>query len=979
MNLFDICIITTSSRKQADIFKTLINNRQKHGLYPREIDFKVYSDPPKGRIGSGGSTVLSLNKIWKEYRSKSPFAFFNNKKILIIHAGGESRRLPCYAPEGKLFAPLPVESSSIFPPVLLDIQLGLFFKYPWKSGEVLITSGDVIIDFDVHLLPDNRGDICGFAKPASLEQGSRHGVFVFDRDKRTVVDFLQKFPTAILAENAVLEGTGECALDIGLISLSPKVAFAFLDFSKKQYCNDKSILDALKNSQISFNLYLELMTACVKKLTFKEYNKRISSQTYLNKEILHSFFTQFHPFHLHALLTRSTIFVHLGSLNEFSQSCEIIHNRGMKPFYYQYNEEIKVKSSPSFIAYNSNSITTTSTTNQKRIIFENVKDCNIKNALGMNLLVGLRNWSNDIEIPEGFCIDERNFFGAQIRLIYSIYDTFKPEEKIDDIVFCNTSIKIWLSERGIEEKDIWKDTDVYDLIAARLFSTEFSHQFIEGFWKKPVSSQWTKTFINSKRFSIKEINEAEDVVKREEQRIDIRKEYLQDCYQRHIGWNNISIQDFRSTFQSSFFHDNLKNFYSKTDNAITRSYRRTLLSSVTDVYEKEIIEPDFGIEYDEIKVNTKSFKIGVKEDQIVWARSPVRIDLAGGWSDTPPHTLRLGGQVVNFAADLNGQLPIQVFCRRTKESHIRIHSIDLGVNETIKSFEVLEDYKNPGSPFALPKAALCLIGFTHKRFNVKTLEEILFELGCGLEITLLCAVPKGSGLGTSSILGATILAAIHRFFHLPYTQEELFWQVLKLEQMLTTGGGWQDQIGGIVGGIKYIESKPGYNPNFLIHKLDPYILIGKDTLECFTLFYTGITRLAKNILQDVVRQANENTPAYIFTLKYIKQLAVNAKDAISLRNMGMLAEVISQSWKANKYIHFSASNEEIERILYETRSYYTGVKLLGAGGGGYALFISKDVEQSKVLRKTLSKRFSNNKARLIDFSLNIEGLKVSVS
>ena len=63
-------------------------------------------------------------------------------------------------------------------------------------------------------------------------------------------------------------------------------------------------------------------------------------------------------------------------------------------------------------------------------------------------------------------------------------------------------------------------------------------------------------------------------------------------------------------------------------------------------------------------------------------------------------------------------------------------------------------------------------------------------IGCGFEITLHCAVPKRSGLGTSSILGATIIAALHRFFGKTRTMHKLFIDVLELGQMLTTGGGF---------------------------------------------------------------------------------------------------------------------------------------------------------------------------------------------
>jgi galactokinase len=146
----------------------------------------------------------------------------------------------------------------------------------------------------------------------------------------------------------------------------------------------------------------------------------------------------------------------------------------------------------------------------------------------------------------------------------------------------------------------------------------------------------------------------------------------------------------------------------------------------------------------------------VKLDQIVWARSPVRLDLAGVWTDTPPFTLREGGEVVNVAVNLHDQPPIQVFCRPTEERTIRIHSIDLGAGETIRRFDELEDFNNPGSPFALPKAALRLLGLTSEKAGGATLADELGRSGCGLDLSLCCAVPKGSGLGTSSILGATI-------------------------------------------------------------------------------------------------------------------------------------------------------------------------------------------------------------------------------
>ena len=63
-------------------------------------------------------------------------------------------------------------------------------------------------------------------------------------------------------------------------------------------------------------------------------------------------------------------------------------------------------------------------------------------------------------------------------------------------------------------------------------------------------------------------------------------------------------------------------------------------------------------------------------------------------------------------------------------------------------------------------------------------------------------VPKGSGLGTSSILSAACVKAVFEFMGIAYTEEDLYAHVLAMEQIMSTGGGWQDQVGGITPGLK---------------------------------------------------------------------------------------------------------------------------------------------------------------------------------
>jgi galactokinase/mevalonate kinase-like predicted kinase len=210
-------------------------------------------------------------------------------------------------------------------------------------------------------------------------------------------------------------------------------------------------------------------------------------------------------------------------------------------------------------------------------------------------------------------------------------------------------------------------------------------------------------------------------------------------------------------------------------------------------------------------------------------------------------------------------------------------------------------------------------------------------------------------------------------------RDELFLQVLEVEQMLTTGGGWQDQIGGLVGGLKYVESRPALKPRPIIHQLDPWIFESPECTDTMTLFYTGVTRLAMGILKDVVDRVNGMNRAYLFTHARLGALAREARDAIALRDLVDLARIIGESFKENKLIHASTTNEEIEAMIAATSPHYSGMKLLGAGGGGFGLFVSPDAEGAKRLRSILVDRFENERARLVGFSLNKTGLEVTVS
>lgn len=975
MRLFNTCIVVASNRDQAEALRERIDARIKAGLYPREIDFRVLADPEEGRVGSGGATILAAHEMRNQ--------LLGGEAVLVINAGGESRRMPAYAPEGKLFSPLPLPSSSQIPPVILDHQLGFFLRYPWNDGELVVSSGDVAIDFDTEFIPEERGEIYGFAKPESFELGSLHGVFKFDRNRSKVVDFFQKENEAFLREHASLEGSRSCALDVGIVGFSRlglEKLFALADTPRPA---GPTLLELLQHGRARLDLYVELLMAFLAGIPLERYCAKVRPHTVLDFSLLEVIYSAFRDVDFRAYLTKRTQFLHFGSLPEYPLSCERLVADGSLPFYGGEDSELRPMLSEAAIQFNSIDSACVPRPGARHIYLESCARSEIKHAGGRNLFIGLTDRRFSSPIEPGICLDERQSVAGCFLVVYGIADTWRPQPDPTGLVFCGSRMDGWAALRGLELKNIFGPSGgdseaVYDLWGARLFIAGADETFTEGYWNPELAdANWRQRFVEGPRLSIREIAAGEKLAQREERRSAIRQELLHEGIMQAHGWISVPEWDFLKAVRQSDA-GTLLAIYETTDDDLVKIYRRKLLDSLTPGRAEKDPIGNLHLDYLAGTTGPRRLQRSVKLDQIVWARAPVRLDIAGGWTDTPPFTLREGGEVVNVAVNLNDQPPIQVFCRPTEQWAIRIHSIDIGAGETIRNFDELEDFNKPGSPFALPKAALCLLGLAAGRAGAGTLDEALRRLGCGLEISLLSAVPKGSGLGTSSILGATILGALERFFGLDVAQEELFREVLQMEQMLTTGGGWQDQIGGVVGGVKSIVSVPGLRPSPVVYQLDPFLFDNPGHSSRFTLYYTGITRLAKNILQEVVDHMNSCEPAYLFTLRFLKRLARTAREAISRRDMDLLGRVLGASWESNKLVHPSTTNDEVEKLLTSLRGLFSGMKLLGAGGGGYILFVSDSIEMADRLRNRLAS-INHERARVIEMGINVQGLRVTVS
>ena len=179
----------------------------------------------------------------------------------------------------------------------------------------------------------------------------------------------------------------------------------------------------------------------------------------------------------------------------------------------------------------------------------------------------------------------------------------------------------------------------------------------------------------------------------------------------------------------------------------------------------------------------------------------------------------------------------------------------------------IQDCHNPYDSFALHKAALIACGIIPVKEEAD-LQEILKRMGGGIYLsTQVYGVPKGSGLGTSSILSGACVKGIFEFLGQERTDAEIYDVVLGMEQIMSTGGGWQDQVGGLTEGIKLISTKPGIAQNLVVEKIEMPEEGKKELKERFALIYTGQRRLARNLLRDVVGGYIGSRPESLKALK----------------------------------------------------------------------------------------------------------------
>lgn len=350
---------------------------------------------------------------------------------------------------------------------------------------------------------------------------------------------------------------------------------------------------------------------------------------------------------------------------------------------------------------------------------------------------------------------------------------------------------------------------------------------------------------------------------------------------------------------------------------------------------------------------------------------PARLDLAGGWSDTPPITFEHGGSVTNVAVKVNGKRPIGARARRIAEPRLLLVSYSGGRGSgssteiVCDSLDDLRDHCQPHAPGALLKAVCVCSGLVSLTSQHPLGHQVMERWGGGMELHSWSELPTGSGLGTSSILAGALLAAVYRCTGRTYSTDSLIHAVLYLEQILTTGGGWQDQVGGLVGGVKVGRSKASLPLQVEVECLslpEEFLVTLEQHLQ---LVYTGKTRLARNLLQDVIRSWYSRLPSMV---QNAQQLVFNSEESARAcvdGSLSKLGECLDRSWQQKKLMAPGCEPASVRTMMEALRPLVLGQSLAGAGGGGFLYLLTREPRQRDAVLQVL-----NNTPGLGNFSVH---------
>ena len=945
---WDYVILTASNEQQAEGFRKQIEERK--SFLPKHTKFVAIPDRDGKRVGSGGATLEVLKYLRSQEES------FEKLRVLVIHSGGDSKRVPQYSALGKLFSPVPHKLPNGRNSTLFDEFMICMSSVPSRIREgMVLLSGDVLLLFNPLQIDYNNVGAAAISFKEHVETGKNHGVYL-NGENGNVKCCLQKKSVEVLRSVGAVNDSNCVDIDTGALIFSTEMMESLYSLIAAPEDYDRHV-----NARTRLSLYADFLYPLAEDSTLEDFYKEKPEGEFCPEltAARERVWKVLRPYRMKLLRLAPAKFIHFGTTREILG----LMNGGVDE-YKDLRWSRIVGSSIKGDTAGYNSVLSSRSTIEEGCYLE-VSYVHRNSKIGDHCVLSYIEVS-DREIPDNVVLHGlKQRDGSFVVRIFGIGDNPKEnklfgrdldelEQKLGVRLWENSAHSLWEANLYAEADNIQDGVDAA-LNLYRIVNDESAADIEQ--WRNAEKKSLCSGFNAADPDAIIAWNKRmEDLVAMDEITKAIRHKVPAQKLQKRTTLTKIQREWLKKRLDKSDFGERMRLHY----------YLGVVLED-----ENEIQECFHIIQAEMLEATVKSLSYN-ENARIVTDRHtvnlPLRVNWGGGWSDTPPYCNENGGTVLNVAILLNGKKPVEVTLERIDELKIVFDSRDMDVHGEFDTIEPLQATGDPFDPFALQKACLLACGIIPQKGY--KLEDILRRLGGGFvmhsEVT---DVPKGSGLGTSSILSAACVKAVFEFTGIEFTEEDLYAHVLAMEQIMSTGGGWQDQVGGATPGLKYMSSMPGLKQEIKVTHVELPESARKELDERFVLIYTGQRRLARNLLRDVVGRYVGNDPDSLFALEEIQKTAALMRFELERGNVDGFAKLLDYHWELSKKVDAGSSNTLIEQIFSSIEEMIDGRLVCGAGGGGFLQVILKKGITREDVEKRLNEVFMDSLVGVADCKL----------
>ncbi|MFM2092102.1 MAG: hypothetical protein RLZZ127_2591 [Planctomycetota bacterium] len=910
---WDAVVLTASNPAQAALYRHELGALAARRRLPAATATLVVEDPQGRRIGSGGATLQVLRALAVRFGAGAA-----DLRVLVIHAGGDSRRLPWASVAGKAFVPVPLLADPDDPPPslaehLLALVAGIPARLP--AGALVALSGDVIPLGTLADLAWPADDLAAVATAAPLAVASRHGVFAVDAGG-ACRDLLQKADASALAAAGAVTGNGAALIDTGIWAATGSAYRRLLALAAA----DPDPVARILADGRELSLYEEISGAVIPSRAGWLAGRPIGPD--LARALAGC--------SLRVLVSPDLRFLHLGTSTEYLDHLT-------RDWDGQRAGRVMAETGPGIAdaAVVLASRAGSAVVGAGSVVA--VSDLGPGCSVGRRCVVFGVDGGAGFRLPDHHCLWQVAVSGGWATAWCGVDDN--PKDPLAVATFGNRPLRTWLHDRGIAPDEVWSADAERCLWTARLFPVAASagvHAalgwMVDSPDRHPAGVQVWRA---ADRRSLADLAAAPDPAALAARRGDL----LDRIAMCALAGTAAGIADRDAGRLARLVSPGTRAGLAALADGVSRWLpparrawlRADLLAAGGHPAAETVRAEAWPAIAAAVAASTPATPPPVAELSAAAAACalPARVDLAGGWSDTPPYALEHPAAVLNLAVLVDGRAPIAAEAVAGPGDGLRLELDGVAAGQAAWSDLVPQARFPLSDPAALLKTAAAVCGF-----------------GPGLRGGLLLRgssrLPKGSGLGGSSILAAALVTVLQRIAGRPDDWRTVSELVLAVEQRLGTGGGWQDQVGGLVPGAKLVAAVPVHPIRLQVEPVPLGAGAAAALAGRLVLVDTGITRLARDVLQRVVGSYLARDRRVVAGIGRLADLARDGRDRLAAGDLDGLGGIIAEAWELNQSLDPLCSNPAVDALFAGTAPLCLGWKLCGAGGGGFAVALARD-------------------------------------